>query len=66
MAEADDSVQLTKLRASMSLATNTLALQRAIKAAKTSLAPKACGPRTSHIGSLSSGPKPILRTIERS
>jgi hypothetical protein len=46
MAEANDSVQLTKLRASMSLATNTLALQRAIKAAKHQLS--AQGLRPSH------------------
>ena len=46
MAEANDSVQLTKLSASMSLATNTLALQRAIKAAKHQLS--AQGLRPSH------------------
>jgi hypothetical protein len=34
MTEATDSVHLTHLRASMSLATNTLARQRALKAAK--------------------------------
>ena len=37
MAEANASLRLTQLRASMSLATNTLARQRAIKAAKRKL-----------------------------
>jgi hypothetical protein len=44
MAEANDSVQLTKLRASMSLATNTLALQRAMKAAKHQLSAQGLRP----------------------
>jgi hypothetical protein len=46
MAEAQNSVQLTKLHTSMSLATNALALQRAIKAAKHQLS--AQGLRPSH------------------
>jgi hypothetical protein len=46
MAEAQNSVQLTKLHTSMSLATNTLALQRAMKAAKAKL--QAQGFRPSH------------------
>jgi hypothetical protein len=46
MAEANHSVQLTKLRASMALATNTLARQRALKAAKAKL--QAQGLRPSH------------------
>ena len=37
MTEANASLHLTQLRASMSLATNTLALQRAMKAAKAKL-----------------------------
>jgi hypothetical protein len=37
MAEANASLHLTQLLASMSLATNTLALQRAMKAAKAGL-----------------------------
>ena len=37
MAEAQSSVHLTKLHASMSLATHTLARQRALKAAKAKL-----------------------------
>ena len=46
MAEANHSVQLTKLRASMSLATNTLALQRALNLTKRQL--QAQGLRPSH------------------
>jgi len=46
MVEANASVHLTQLHASMSLATNTLALQRAMKAAKAGL--QAQGLRPSH------------------
>jgi hypothetical protein len=46
MAEAQNSVQLAKLHTSMSLATNTLALQAAMKAAKAKL--QAQGLRPSH------------------
>ena len=46
MAEATDSLRLPQLRASMALATNTLARQRAIKEAKRQL--QAQGLRPSH------------------
>jgi hypothetical protein len=46
MAEANASLHLTQLHASMSIATNTLALQRAMKAAKAGL--QAQGLRPSH------------------
>ena len=63
---APDSKQQAQVRASMGMAVNVLARQAAIKAAKANSKPKASGPRTSHIATLSSEPKPILPTTARS